>query len=243
MRKALALVVLAFGSPAAAQSTNPSAITVWQGVYTDAQAARGQSQYTTHCANCHREDLSGYNDILKGSRFMEKNRETTLDLLFDKTKTTMPRGAPGSLSDSAYLDIIAHVLKVNEFPAGTRELAVDELRRVQIVGKDGPQQVPDFSLVRVVACLTPNASDGAWMLTSASDPVRTGNPQPVAGEREAAEGSPLGSGTYRLLVSAAYNPQRLTRHKVEARGFLIRRPDETRLNITSLETLGPSCGE
>ena len=31
-----------------------STATVWQGVYTEAQAARGQSEYTTHCANCHR---------------------------------------------------------------------------------------------------------------------------------------------------------------------------------------------
>src|SRR5688572_30453816 len=46
---------------AAAQSTeSPSKTTVWQGVYTEAQATRGQSEYTAHCANCHRDDLSGY---------------------------------------------------------------------------------------------------------------------------------------------------------------------------------------
>ncbi len=88
------------------------------GVYTEAQAVRGQSEYATHCANCHRDDLSGYNDILKGRRFMEKNRESSLHLLFDKTKTTMPRGAPATLSDKAYVDIVSYLLKVNEFPAG-----------------------------------------------------------------------------------------------------------------------------
>ena len=225
------------------QSTNSASSDVWQGVYTEGQAARGQTQYTAHCASCHREDLSGYNDVLRGQRFMEKYRETSLDLLFTRTKTTMPRGAPATLSDDTYVDIVSYILKMNEFPAGERELGVDELQQVQLIGRDGPQQVPNFSLVRVIGCLTANASDGAWMLMRSTDPVRTGNPQPVAGEREAAGAWPLGPRTYRLLVSAAYSPQRLTGHKVEARGLLIRRPDETRLNITSLETLHPACGE
>jgi hypothetical protein len=81
------------------------------------------------------------------------------------------------------------------------------------------------------------------MLTHSIDPVRTGNPQPADGEREAAQTWPLGPQTYRLLVSAAYAPAPLKGHRVEVRGFLIRRPTEARLNITSLETLDPSCGE
>ena len=228
---------------ASAQSTDSAAATVWQGVYTEAQAARGQSEYTTHCANCHRDDLSGYSSILRGARFMEKYRETSLHLFFDKTKTTMPRGAPATLSDKTYVDIVSYVLKVNEFPAGAQELRVEDLPRIQLIGKDGPEPVPDFSLVRVVACLTTNSSDGAWMLEHSTEPVRTGNPQPAAGEREASAALPLGPGTFRLLVSVAYKPELLKGHKVEARGFLIRRPTENRLNITSLETLDPSCGE
>jgi mono/diheme cytochrome c family protein len=237
------ILTLAFGAAAAAQSTNSSTTTVWQGVYTEAQAARGRTEYATHCANCHRDDLSGYNDILKGRRFMEKNRESTLHLFFEKTRTTMPRGAAGTLSDKVYVDIVSYVLKANEFPAGAEELRVEDLPKVQVIGKDGPEPVPDFSLVRVVGCLMTNASDGAWMLTHSTDPVRTGNPQPAAGEREAAEAWPLGPRSYRLLVSAAYTPEPLKGHRVEVRGFLIRRPTETRLNITSLETLNPSCGE
>ena len=112
-----------------------------------------------------------------------------------------------------------------------------------MTGKGGPEPVPDFSLVRVVGCLDTNASDGAWMLLNSTDPVRTGNPQPVAGEPEMAQSWQLGPKTYRLLVSAAYKPDAYKRHKVEVRGFLIRRPTESRLNITSLETLDPSCGE
>jgi len=174
---------------------------------------------------------------------MQKYRESTLHLLFDKTKTTMPRGAPATLSDKAYVDIVAYMLKANEFPAGAHELGVDDLQKIQLVGKEGPQQVPDFALVRVVGCLTANPSDGGWMLAHSTDPIRTGNPQPAAGEPEVSEGTSLGPGTFRLLVSAAYNPESLKGHKVEVRGFLIRRPTENRLNITSLQTLDPSCGE
>ena len=209
--------IFAFTVVGAAQSTD-SPTTVWQGVYTQAQAARGQSEYATHCANCHRDDLSGYNDILKGRRFMEKYRESTLHLLFDKTKTTMPRGAPATLSDKAYVDIVSYVLKVNEFPAGDRELRVEDLTRIQVVGKDGPEPVPDFSLVRVVGCLTANPSDGAWILTHSTDPVRTGNPQPATGSaRRRKHGRLFPERTaFSFPPRTVLNPQR---HKVYVRGF------------------------
>ena len=236
----IALALAAATAAVAAQSTDAQR-TVWQGVYTEEQASRGQVEYTTHCARCHRDDLAGYNNILKGARFMEKNRESRLHMLFDKTKTTMPRGAPASLSDQAYVDIVAYILQANEFPAGATELRVEDLRAVQVVGKQGPEPVPDFSLVRVVGCLRTNA--GVWTLTGATEPARTGNPQPVAGEREESQGWRLGAATYHLLVSAAYKPDSLTGHRVEVRGFLIRRPSEVRINISSLESLDPSCGE
>jgi len=225
----------------AAQSTDPVRATVWDGVYSEAQATRGQAEYDAHCARCHREDLAGYNSILKGPRFLQNYRETSLDILFDKTKTTMPRGAAGTLTDKAYVDIVAYVLKANAFPTGETELRVEDLGRIQVTGKEGPQEVPEFSLVRVVGCLA--SSDGAWMMTQSTDPVRTGNPQPAAGEKEAAQRLALGPKTYRLLASAAYKPELYKGHKVEVRGFLIRRPTELRINITSLETLDPSCGE
>jgi len=95
----------------------------------------------------------------------------------------------------------------------------------------------------VVGCLITKPSDGTWMLTRSTDLVRTGNPQPASGEKEAAEKMPLGDDTYELLVSAAYKPELVKGHKVEVRGFLIRRPTVNRLNITSLDALHPSCGE
>ena len=100
-------------------------------MYNATQAARGEASYAAHCANCHRDDLTGYEGLLRGQRFMEKYREASLHLLFDKTKTTMPRNAAGTLSDQTYVDIVGYVLKANEFPTGADELRVDDLANVQ----------------------------------------------------------------------------------------------------------------
>jgi hypothetical protein len=79
-------------------------------------------------------------------------------------------------------------------------------------------------------------------VTHSTDLVRTVIPSLPTAREKRLKRLPLGDDTYGLLVSAAYKPELVKGHKVEARGFLIRRPAESRLNITSLETLDPSCG-
>jgi mono/diheme cytochrome c family protein len=244
---AAAFMIAAIGifsaSPAAApqESAAPSARTVWTGVYTDAQAVRGQGDYEAHCASCHQPDLSGYRDILKGSRFMDDYREASVYRLFDKIKTTMPRGAAGSLSDQSYIDIVSYVLKSNEFPSGADELTADRMPAIMVTGKGGPEPPPDFSLVQVVGCLTRRESDPSWLLTNATDPVRAGHPQPTSAEPLADAAKPLGSSTFNLIVSAAFDPAPDAGKKVEARGFLIRRRGGSRINLTSLQALDSSC--
>ena len=68
----------------------------------------------------------------------------------------MPRGAPGSLGDNVYLDIVAHLLKENGFAAGSRELTADALDGIRVVpGRPKPPPpIGDFSYVEVVGCLT-----------------------------------------------------------------------------------------
>jgi hypothetical protein len=50
----------------------------------------------------------------------------------------MPLGNAGSLSPEDYTDIIAYVLKVNQFPAGSNELKTDStaLKAITIAGKN-----------------------------------------------------------------------------------------------------------
>ena len=170
---------------------------------------------------------------------MDKYREASLHLLFEKTKSTMPRNAAGSLSDEMYTDIIGYVLKANGFPAGAGELHVDELASVRLIGKGGPEPVPEFSLVQVAGCLV--RRDDVWMVMNSTEPVRTGQPQPAAEELAARETPVLSNATVLLLVSAGSSAAKHENRVVEVRGFLFGRP-RTRINPTSIETIGPSCG-
>ena len=222
---------------------SPADRTVWTGVYSDAQATRGQADYATHCSSCHQDDLSGYQSILKGDRFMTEYREASLYRLFDKMKTTMPRNAGGSLSDRTYIDILTYVLKSNDFPAGAQELASADLEQVMVVRKEGPEPVPNFSLVQVVGCLVHNEADNTWLVIDTTDPVRASQPQATPGELTGAGTKALGTATFQLLLSAAHVPDPHKDHKVDARGFLIRRSAGDRINITGLETVAPDCGK
>ena len=50
--------------------------------------------------------------------------------------TTMPEGNPGSLSSREYVDILAFLLRLNDYPAGEEELPPDSslLENVRILG-------------------------------------------------------------------------------------------------------------
>ena len=84
-----------------------------------------------------------------------------LKTLFTKVATTMPRGAPGSLGENVYLDIVAHLLKENGFPAGSRELTAEALDGIRVMPGQPkpPPPIGDFSYVEVVGCLTAGPSE------------------------------------------------------------------------------------
>jgi alcohol dehydrogenase (cytochrome c) len=103
----------------------------WQsGLYTEAQAARGQTLYASHCAKCHGQQLEGGSAAaLAGSRFLAKwATGKTLDDLFYITRTQMPYGAAGRLTQQQYLDIIAYQLRVLGYSAGANELPTNETK-------------------------------------------------------------------------------------------------------------------
>lgn len=95
---------------------------VLAGVYTDAQAKRGAPIYAENCASCHGETLMGNDPIpaLAGPDFQAKWK--TVGDLFDKTSTSMPAMAPGSLTGAQVADVLAYMLSVNKYPAGAAEL-------------------------------------------------------------------------------------------------------------------------
>ena len=108
---------------------------VWDGVYTNAQAARGEALYAKNCASCHGDKLDGEGQAppLAGSEFLKSWNNTTLFELFDRIQTDMPVDKPNSLPKGTNADILAFVLKVNKFPAGSNPLIPDDaLKSIRI---------------------------------------------------------------------------------------------------------------
>ena len=115
--------------------------TVWDGVFTEDQAQRGMATYEQECSQCHLEDLlgDGIAPALIGAPFHFRWSDLSVGDMLVAIRTTMPQGAPASLSPRAYADIVAYMLQVNDFPAGDTELptSVDDLEGIIIV-EDAP---------------------------------------------------------------------------------------------------------
>jgi len=117
--------------------------TVQDGVYTDAQAVRGQGIYATQCASCHGDALQGAQaPPLKGDGFVGVWQPQPLSELAGKIRNTMPAGAPGTLTAPQTADLVAHVLKSGGFPAGASALASEEAALKGIIWprRAGPAQ-------------------------------------------------------------------------------------------------------
>jgi mono/diheme cytochrome c family protein len=238
MNTKTAFIALAAALRLAAQTTHPP--TVWDGVYTAAQAARGKTAYDASCASCHGETLAGRNGrALAGPRFFQDWGEDSLNSLFNIIVTTMPRGEPHSLDEGTYVDITAYILEKNEYPAGATELTADRVEAVRVIRKDGPGPVPNFALVTVVGCLVEPSAD-LWVLRNSCEPVRTRNPDASQGaERERSEATPLGTQSFELMD--IYQQGLAHRgHKMEVKGLLIRGVPN-RVNITAMQMIGDRC--
>jgi S-disulfanyl-L-cysteine oxidoreductase SoxD len=215
--------------------------TVWDGVYTDEQAKRGQTVYAQYCLRCHKADLMGIEGAMKGDAFMERRREDNLETLFLDMKATMPRGNPGGLPDPTYADLIAYFLQSNDVPAGSSELKPSLLEKVQLVGKDGPKPVPNFVPVLSVGCLI-QTGPNAWVLINASEPVRTRDSfKKIDKELQASQTRALGPYTFRLADAENFDAAPNTEKKVQVKGVIVRSPTGNRINVNSIEPISDSC--
>jgi mono/diheme cytochrome c family protein len=224
-----------------AQTASTKPKTVWDGVFNEAQAKRGETAYNSFCSGCHGRDLTGLGSVLSGDKFLERWREDNLSSLFQLIGNTMPPGPRGRVTDAEYIDVLAYILKMNQFPAGTTELAPSELKQILVVRKDGPKPVPDFALVTVVGCLARDEAK-VWMLTNASEPVRTRNPrESTEAELAVAKTRVPGNHTFHFLDASEFAAEFRDGRWVEAKGFLIRSPGNDRMNLTWLKGLKETC--
>lgn len=108
-------------------------VSVWDGVYSRAQAERGQMMVLSACAECHGERLDGASldpdrpgaPAIARARFLRNWEGRSLATLFDFTRATMPPASPGFLSDEQYMEVIARMLAVSNIPAGSEDLVAD----------------------------------------------------------------------------------------------------------------------
>ena len=101
--------------------------TTLDGIYTEAQAKRGEKVYTDSCASCHGDDLSGGGQTpsLAGKEFNGDWNDLPISDLFDRTRGTMPADKPGTMTPAQTADVIAFLLEKGHFPAGQTELPTD----------------------------------------------------------------------------------------------------------------------
>ena len=111
------------------------------GVFTEPQATRGADVYRRECSTCHGERLQGGEGApaLAGSEFQANWNGQSVGDLFDRIRRTMPAPPeqPGKLTPQQDADVVAHILSVNGFPAGARELPtdLDALKQIRIEEK------------------------------------------------------------------------------------------------------------
>ena len=108
---------------------------IGDGIYTVAQAERGAEQYAARCASCHSADLRGNSNSpsLRGMAFMFIWEGKSVGELYTKMSAEMPTDQPGGLLANNYADILAFILRTNEFPSGNQELSPNEIDLNQII--------------------------------------------------------------------------------------------------------------
>jgi len=92
--------------------------------FTAAQAASGKTAYNSTCAVCHGSTLTNgtFGTPLAGEYFKTTWSGRTVRALHDRAQKTMPPAAPGSLPSDTYANVVAYILEVNGFKAGSTPL-------------------------------------------------------------------------------------------------------------------------
>jgi mono/diheme cytochrome c family protein len=238
----VAAIVVAFIAAGSAAQQSAPAGSVWDGVYTAAQADAGRTVFSNRCAGCHGEDPATSRNPLAGDQFAEHWESRTVADLFRRIRDTMPPGESIVVSDADKLTALAYILQANGFPEGSRALGADAdaLAAIRITRRNGPGPLRTGALVRAAGCLA-QRGDRGWELTRAGEPERASlDPRSAIGASPATAAAP-GARTIELL-NAYPNPAPYAGHRIAVTGFLVRTAGGDTINVVSLEVIAPVCG-
>lgn len=113
----MTVAIAARGAQSQSAQTAPAdLVSSGTGVYTDAQATRGEATFATTCTGCHTADT------YTQTSFRNNWGGGTVWELFSYMSDTMPEDAPGSLAPADYAEVLAYFLKLNRVPAGQADL-------------------------------------------------------------------------------------------------------------------------
>jgi mono/diheme cytochrome c family protein len=232
----VAVAVLTIATVTSVTTAAAQSKTVWDGVYTQQQADRGAVTFASTCSRCHSAEPNGGEEgrNVAGKAFWNSFRESTVDHLLDFVSKNMPNGAGGSLSADTYADLVAYILNRNDLPAGPKELTKESANGVQIIAKDGPGQLPNGTLVRIVGCLSGKEGSN-WILKSATAPER---PNPATDANDSSR--PLGTQSFQLKFVLT-SLDKYVGHRLRVRGLLIGEGGRDGINVSLTESVADAC--
>ena len=115
----LVLAGATVGRSSAQEPAAPAPRTTLNGVYTLAQADKGEEIYFGACVNCHPKGTYA------GESFKANWAGRPLSDLYDWVKTKMPNSDPGTLTANQSVQVVAYILQQNSLPAGKTPMPAD----------------------------------------------------------------------------------------------------------------------
>ena len=140
------------------------------------QANRGKAVYDENCGSCHGANLDNgqFGPPLRGSAFKMHWTNQSANALFTYIATKMPPAAPAPLTDRAYSDAEAYILRANGVAIGSSELVPTRTQSeisVRTINKDATYQSVMAARKKLLEGLTPvteamlqHPADGDWLV-------------------------------------------------------------------------------
>jgi S-disulfanyl-L-cysteine oxidoreductase SoxD len=95
--------------------------TVRDGVFSAAQAARGEQLFGSICMNCHE-----ITEFTAAGAYLEEVEGKPLWETFEYIWAEMPEDEPASLNPEDYAAVLAYIFSIYGLPSGAADLPIDE---------------------------------------------------------------------------------------------------------------------